>query len=403
MCDNILKNMETQKYTSIVCLDLSAAFDTVNHKILLGILKSYFGISDHAIAWISSYLSKRKFLVQIGQLISKTIEIDYSVPQGSILGPILFNCYASTLMEIISASKESFLSGYANDHAVIHCFSPNNKNIRQNIASGIDKVRTWMEGNQLKMNDAKTEFIVIGTAGNLKNILETIEIGDTIIHWTSKIKFLGVYLDKKLSLKEHVQNRARKLHYNPRLIQNIRKYINIDTMKMLLSTLVFSQLDYVNSILSMAPTTTIKPYQKIQNSAARVAYKKSKRDDVHMCLCELHWLCIKYRTTFKLLTIAYNTLHGSAPQYRKEKLQWKQFPRLTRKSTSSSVTLDTPFNMRKSLADRDFSYAAAKYWNDLLDHIRTADDIKNLNPYYRPISSSWHFLQHSNSNIKLTQ
>ena len=82
---------------------------------------------------------------------------------------------------------------------------------------------------------------------------------------------------------------------------------------MLLSTLVLSQLDYVNSILSMAPTTTIKPYQKIQNSAARVAYKKSKRDDAHMCLCELHWLPIKYRTIFKLLTIAYNTLHGSAP------------------------------------------------------------------------------------------
>ena len=90
---------------------------------------------------------------------------------------------------------------------------------------------------------------------------------------------------------------------------------------MLLSTLVLSHLDYVNSILSMAPTTTIKPYQKIQNSAARVAYKKSKRDYAHMCLHELHWLPIKYRCTFKLLTIAYNTLHGNAPQYLKEKLQ----------------------------------------------------------------------------------
>ena len=205
MCDNILKNMETQKFTSIVCLDLSAAFDTVNHKILPGILKSYFGISDHALAWISSYLSKRKFLVQIGQQISKTIELDYSVPQGSILGPILFNCYASTLMEIIPVSKESFLSGYANDHAVIYCFSPNNKNIRQNIASNIDKIRNWMEENQLKMNNAKTEFIAIGAGGNLKkNTLENIEIGDTIIHQTSKIKFLGVYLDEKLSLKDHV-------------------------------------------------------------------------------------------------------------------------------------------------------------------------------------------------------
>ena len=189
MCD-ILKNMETQKYTSIMCLDLSVAFDTVNHKILLGILKGYFGISDHALAWISSYLSKRKFLVQIGQQVSNTIELDYSVPQGSILGPILFNYYASTLMEIIPASNESFLSGYADDHAVIHSFSPNNRNIRRNTASDIDKIRNLMEENQLKMNDAKTEFIVMETVSNLKkNTLENIEIGDTLIHQTSKIKF----------------------------------------------------------------------------------------------------------------------------------------------------------------------------------------------------------------------
>ena len=102
--------MENGKWTSMVCLDLSMAFDTVNNNILLGILKSYFGISDHPLAWISSYLSKRKFLVQIGQLTSKTIEIDFSVPQGSILGPILFNCYAITLMEVNqNVKKASYL------------------------------------------------------------------------------------------------------------------------------------------------------------------------------------------------------------------------------------------------------------------------------------------------------
>ena len=282
-------------------------------------------------------------------------------------------------MEMIPASKGSFLSGYADDHAVIHSFGPNNKEIRQHIASDIDKIRNWMEENQLKMNDAKTEFIVIGTASNLKkNTLENIEIGNSLTHQTSKIKFLGVYLDENLSLKDHVQNRARKAHHNLRLIQNIRKYININTTKMLLSTLVLSQLDYVNSILSMAPATTIRPYQKVQNSAARVAYKKSKRDDAHTCLRELHWLPIKYKCIFKLLTVVFNTLQGNAPQYLKEKLQQKQFPRLTRQSTSAGITLDTPFNRRKSLADRGFSYAAAKYWNDLPDHIKTAEDINKF-------------------------
>ena len=194
--------MENGKCTSMVCLDLSAAFDTVNHNIFLEILNSYFGISEHALAWIPSYLLKRKFLVQIGQFTSKTIEIDFSVPQGSILGPTLFNCYASMLMEVIPECKESFLSCYADDHAMIHGFSPDNKNTKQKIENDIGKIKTWMEENQLKMNDAKTEFIVLGTAGNLKkNILEDIKIGDTTIHQSSKIKFLGVHLMKDLASK----------------------------------------------------------------------------------------------------------------------------------------------------------------------------------------------------------
>ena len=147
---------------------------------------------------------------------------------------------------------------------------------------------------------------------------------------------------------------------------------------MLLCTLVLSQLDYVNSILSRAPTTAVKPYQTTQNFAARVAYKKSRREDVYTCLQELHWLPMKYRTIFKLLTIVYNALQGKAPQYLREKLKQKHFPGTTRQSTSSSITLDILFNRKKSFTDRGFSYAVAKYWNDLPEHIRKAKDIKKF-------------------------
>ena len=135
MCDNILKIWKIKNVHQLYAwaLDLSAAFDTVNHKILLDVLKSYFGITEQALAWISSYPSNRKFLVQIGQFTSKIVEIDFSVPQGSILGPIQFNCYASTLMEIIPDSNDRFLSGYAEHHAIIHSFNPDNNNIKQKI------------------------------------------------------------------------------------------------------------------------------------------------------------------------------------------------------------------------------------------------------------------------------
>ena len=204
MCDNILRNMENGKCTSIVSLDLSTAFDTVNHTILLDVLNGNLGISEHALTGISSYLSSRKFLVQIGHFTSETVEIDFSVPQGSILGPILFNCYASTLMEIIPERKDSFLSGYTDDHALIHSFSPDNNNIKQIIESGIGKIKTWMKESQLKMNDAKTEFIVIGTSSSLQKIPWTIlKLKQKHYHRTTRqSSSTGITLDIPLNRKK---------------------------------------------------------------------------------------------------------------------------------------------------------------------------------------------------------
>ena len=147
---------------------------------------------------------------------------------------------------------------------------------------------------------------------------------------------------------------------------------------MLLCTLVLSQLDNANSLLSRTPKTIIKPYQTVQNFTARVAYRKSRRDDVYMYLKQLYWLPVKYRTVFKLLTVAYNALHGKAPHYPTEKLKKKEYHRTTRQSSSTGITLDVPLNKKKSFADRGFSYAAAKNWNDIPDYIKTAKDTKNF-------------------------
>ena len=160
---------------------------------------------------------------------------------------------------------------------------------------------------------------------------------------------------------------------------------------MLLCTLVLSQLDYVNSILSRTLKTIIKPYLTVQNFAARVAYMKSRREDVYMCLQQLHWLPIKYRTMFKLLTIAYNAVHGKAPHYLKEKLKQKCYHRTTRQSTSTGITLDIPLNRKKSFADRGFSYVAAKYWNDIPDNMRTAKDIKIFKSMLKTHFFKWAF------------
>ena len=125
----------------MVCLDLSTAFYTVNHKILLDVFENYFGIAEQTLSWITSYLSYRSYSVQIEQDTSKIIPINFSVILGSIKGPFLFNCYASTLKEIIQRSTKNSLSGYTDHHVIVNSFNPNNIHIRQNIENDIRKIK----------------------------------------------------------------------------------------------------------------------------------------------------------------------------------------------------------------------------------------------------------------------
>ena len=162
ICDNIWTNMENKKLTSIICLDLSAAFDTVNHAIQLEVMENYFGITDIALNWISCYLKNKKFSVHIDNFSLNTKTINFSVPQGNILGPTLFNCYVSTLMKIIPETEDNFVAGYADDHGLINTFHPENIDISPKLVSNISCIKDWMDRNQLRMNDRKTEFIVFG-------------------------------------------------------------------------------------------------------------------------------------------------------------------------------------------------------------------------------------------------
>ena len=164
--DNILQSMEKNINTEMVALDLSAAFDTVNYRILLEVLNKYYGIRGLALQWLKSYLTDRQFKVQIEENFSEVKTINFSVPQGSILGPILFTYYAITLQEIFI--NNSSLSGYADDHSFIKSFSPIDNNILTELELDIKHISEWMYQNHLKMNNLKTELITYGSKSGLK-------------------------------------------------------------------------------------------------------------------------------------------------------------------------------------------------------------------------------------------
>ena len=184
--------------------------------------------------------------------------------------------------------------------------------------------------NHLQMNDTKTEFITFGTTQLLiKKNLNSITIGGTAVNCSKTIKFLGFLLDDTLSLKQHVAAHAKSALYGIHLIKNVRKYLTMATTKMLMCTLVLSQLDCINSILTNTSLSTTKQYQIIQNQAARIIYKKTKWTSATSSMKQLPWLPIRYRCHFKLLTIVYKTLHGMGPAYLSDRLKIKNNTRHT--------------------------------------------------------------------------
>ena len=180
LMDDILKGMQSQEVTALVALELSAALGMVNHDLLLVILKSHFGIEGIPLAWIRSYLNNRSFQVQLGSALLEPIDVPYAVPQGSLLGPVLFTCYIATLDDIIQGTSTSLL-GSADDHVVYESFLPADEFSALICLTEVMKRIRNLRQSFLKMDDSKTEIVIFGTHSQC-NKLTTTAMGRSVRH-----------------------------------------------------------------------------------------------------------------------------------------------------------------------------------------------------------------------------
>ena len=206
--------MENGITTAMICLDLSAAFDTVNHHILKLIMENHFDIESTALKWISSYSENRQFVVQIYNSISAIKEVNQYVPQGSLLGPVVFSCYVSTLHEKITKDQSSVLFGYADDHILAYSFRPENTQAKLFLENTIEEIRIWMYTNHLCINDIKMELIFFTSKKPTTSDIASIQVGHTEVQGKDSVQLMGTNLDKKLTLKANVQARTKTALYN---------------------------------------------------------------------------------------------------------------------------------------------------------------------------------------------
>ena len=226
-----------------------------------------------------------------------------------------------------------------------------------------------MTQNKLKLNESKTEVLVIVPPRHAPNHqLMDIKIADTTVQTTNKAKSLGVVLDHNMNMIAEIDSRCRTLMFHLRRIRTIRRFINRNACEKLIHALISSRLDNANSLLVGLPKRLLNKLQLIQNIAARIVTGARKYDHITPVLKSLHWLPIPSRIEFKVLCLTFRALHGDAPVYLKELIVPHQTGRNLR--SSSRLTLTVPKSRTKMYGDRSFSIAAPRLWNNLPESLQ---------------------------------
>ena len=328
-------NTDNHKVSILVLLDLSAAFDTVDHKILLQHLEQHLGLRGTILDWFSSYLNNRSFSVEIGHYKSDSVYINYGVPQGSILGPLLFNFYMLPLGSIIQKYNISHHS-YADDTQLYIAVSADCISPLHDLIQCIPDIINWMATNFLKLNEEKTEILLVGPTSLRQRILPFLT--PLLVKPCEHAKNLGVILDADLNFQKQITNITRTAFYHLKNLAKIRCFLSVSDSEKLVHAFISSRLDYCNALFAGLTKQALHKLQLIQNAAARVLTKTKKYEHITPILTSLHWLPVKQRIDFKILLTVFKSMNGLAPYYIDDMLT-EYRPGKTLRSSKKSFSL----------------------------------------------------------------
>ena len=323
--DDIYNALDDGELTLLVLLDYSKAFDTINHRILFAKLKA-LGFTFDAVSWICGYLTDRKQKVKTQTDESGWESMQYGVPQGSVLGPLLFSLVVN---DISTCIKYGNYAMYADDTQIYYHFKLNQ--LKETIAkanSDLNNVASYSERNCLKLNAGKSNYIIIGSQKKLKELkketFEDIKIGGDKIARETQSKNLGVIFDEKFTWEQHISKQIKKAYSKLRLFYNLRKSLSIKTKIKLVETYVLSQLNYCDMV-TQAITGALKTrIQRVQNSCIRYIFGLRKYDHISPFLKKLDTLKIEERTRSHALTLMHKIVKKIAPSYLIDKVSYRQ-------------------------------------------------------------------------------
>ena len=359
LVDKYHQALQDKKYMVGLFVDLSRAFDTLSHDILIEKLSKY-GIRGTALDWIRSYLSNRKQFVSYGSKKSDVGNIEIGVPQGSILGPLLFLLYINDLCNV--SKRVSFIQ-FADDTS-IYCTGSSLENVCSTIEAEMALICDWLNNNKLSLNVSKTNYMIMTPSYREVNDDLTIKVNGETIERVSETKFLGVILDRRLTFKSHIDYIANKIAKCVGLLSKAKHILSTDSLRTLYVAIVQPYLSYCIEIWGHTYESYSKKLFLLQKRIVRTI-TFSKYDDHSLPLFKsLRILPYKEQYEYTVASLVFKSLTKKLPY----PFENYFIPNMSQRTSDS---LRSPFCSHK-LCEFSVRVMGPRIWNKLNQNIKSS-------------------------------
>lgn len=360
--DDILRATDRKQVTILVLIDFSKAFDTLNHELLFAILKS-IGMSNKVINFFRSYLENRTQKVKISNNLSVPLGISSGVPQGSILGPLLYTLYTLDFENVIKYCHAHF---YADDTQLLLSFDPSEyaiavDKVNQDISAVLEKSKS----HSLNINANKTSVLVFGPQ-NTRSVIAgrlQVSVDGQLIKASESAKNLGLIFDTNLKFKLHINNCIRIAYMNLKMIYNNRHFLSQKVKIILCESLVLSRFNFCDTVYG--PCINAEDARRIQvaqNSCLRLIFGIRRHQHISHKLTEIKWLNMAKRRLLHSACLYHKIIINKIPKYLSQKISYRTD---VHNINVRFKGLLTPPLHRTELFKRSFTYQITKVYNSI--------------------------------------
>ena len=385
--DDLHRNLENKRMTGIVCLDLTKAFDMMDHKILAVKLQKCFGLGT-ATSLLLNYLRDRIQHVRLGNTLSAGKEVKYGVPQGAILGPLLFLVFINDLPDSVSKCNTLLFA----DDTTLYVGSRHACNIQSALNADLVAVKKWFDMNKLILNVSKTNFMMVRSRNHPEDSNVVIFVGNRRVKEVNEMKILGLKMDINLTYERHVRELSTNVKYRYRAYARIFKYLDHDTRIILYNSTIASRLNYCDVIWDSGNKNVQQRLQTIQNRVARRITNSGPMEYSAGLLRSLGWLDLRRKRALHSLVLMHKLLQGNGPEGLTQDLQGR-VNKGTRTRGESKNNLIMILN-RTNYGKKIFFNKWTATWNRIPSSIRETTNSQNFKEKLHQYLISHHdFLQ----------